>query len=247
MANIQTLIRNCFEIWKLRDDQSARVAHDSTHFMEIPMDQDTFELPAIASNAIFLSRIRDNMADMVALPLCYKEIGRYKGTAACIQSAIEPRRRIPIQIPNPEAGDSPYYCACGTIFDKNFQPVIMVSWVVERVSTEGTEEKVWAFKFRFLKPILRVSPEVFINKSNSIERYIINHIVPKTLAIGVRSPAYNSWSNAFVGTLNSRSYIPQVIIDKIPFEVKKVSTPSISTTNKELLNVALSNIEEVMT
>lgn len=246
MTNIQTLIQNCFEIWTCRETRTARRAYHHAHCMVIPMTQDTFELPALANNAVFLEKTRDGMVDTVVLPLYCDRKSWYKTTASCIQNSINYSCRTPIQIPNPGAEGSPYYCACGAIFDKDFQPVLMVSWTMERVSVEDAKEEDWAFRFRFLQPILRVSPEVIINKSNPIERYIVNQIIPKTLSLSVVTPAYYSRSDVFVKDFSTRSRTPQVIIDKMPFEIKKVEAPSVSTTNKELLNVALSHIEEVI-
>ena len=131
-----------------------------------------------------------------------------------------------------------YYLTSGAIFDDTFHPIAMLSWMIEKVKdTEG---------YRFVRPILRIDPDVYTSKEDDVQRYIINKIITETLKCGYESNPYIRNSILFNGEYNRSDFIIQIVLEKFPFTVVQPDKPSVSTTNKELLTVALNNINEIV-
>lgn len=144
-----------------------------------------------------------------------------------------------VKIPLDTQGENYYYGTCGAIFNKNLMPVMIMSWRIEKVQQDNPDK---SFVYKFTQPILRVSPSVFTVKADSLTRYIINQIIPN--ALRNRYDAPHIYSNPLFPS-TYESFNIKVDIDEFPFTLQKVNAPSVSTTNEELLNVALANIDEI--
>ena len=117
----------------------------------------------------------------------------------------------------------------------------MLSWELKKIYRDDEQDP---FRYKFISPILRVAPEVFINKSNTVERFIINQILPTALSITyLSSPIFH---RSMIYESNSGNCKVKVLIEKIPFIIKETDVPSISTTNEELLGTALNYIDEIV-
>lgn len=242
MVDIQNTISSCLEYWNFRSTiRSFAVPDGNERYMEVPVNRDSFELPVIASE--FFCEENTNVFDneYAVIRLGRTQVCRYKSVNRCIIEGLGNRRgpTIAYTIPNIE-DNSFYYCTFGTIFNTDFIPVVMLSWQIEMIPQEESQNV--PYKYKFIRPILRISPEVF-RKSNPVEKYVINQILPKTLDIFTQSPRYG-----YIYGIFERSAVCtiQVIIDKIPFVVRRANIPSISTTNRELLDIALEHIDEVL-
>lgn len=136
-----------------------------------------------------------------------------------------------------------YYGTYGAIFDENFKPIVMLSWELKKIYRDDDQDP---FRYKFIRPILRVAPEVFINKSNTVERFIINQIIPTALSvIYLSSPIFHR-SMLYESNSSNCDTKVKVLIEKIPFIIKETDVPSISTTNEELLGTALNYIDEIV-
>ena len=119
----------------------------------------------------------------------------------------------------------------------------MLSWELKKIYRDDEQDP---FRYKFIRPILRVAPEVFINKSNTVERFIINQIIPTALSvIYLSSPIFHR-SMLYESNSSNCDTKVKVLIEKIPFIIKETDVPSISTTNEELLGTALNYIDEIV-
>ena len=253
MSNLSfpTTISYCFQHCDKEQWGSTRhgTAIDKSVYMTIPISRNNFEVPVFAMSTLAAKINFENIRDIDALVVNLINTGYeapYKSLDASVRSVFRTgysSNRL-IKLTTVENNKS-YYGTFGAIFDNAFKPVAMLLWQIEKVPWNND---IYPFKYRFVRPILRVIPEAIVNKSNTVERLILNKIIPATLDhSSIMKPVvrnndafayYNTESEWYADT-------PKVIIDKFPFEVKEADVPSISTTNKQLLDIALNNLEEL--
>lgn len=219
---------------------------DKSSYMVIPISSENIEIPIMAlSLSTIESQIRAQ-GDIDAIVVNLDSIGgytMYKSASAAIRNVFSTLYRNMHLMRIMSVGDpeKTYYGTYGAIFDENFKPVVMLSWEMKKIFQDNENTPI---KFKFIRPILRVAPEVLINKSNVIERFIINQIIPTSLTLN-----YISSPSTFGTTIyeeNDRDEKVKVIIEDIPFVVKEADVPSVSTTNEELLDIASNYIDEVV-
>lgn len=207
-------------------------------YMTIFIDKDKFEVPTFALYA--LNKISALFGSIVAKLRYVGTNSRYKTINASLRNGLSYNYKNIFLYKLPSVGDPErtYYVTQGCIFDEELNPIMVLTWEIER---EPHKDLPKTFMYSFIKPVLRVVPEVVIYKANALERYIVNKIIPTVL----NSPYISS--PRIGNELFKEGCIdkPKVIIDSIPFTVKSTSTPSISTTNEELMKVALDNLEEL--
>lgn len=133
-----------------------------------------------------------------------------------------------------------YYGTKSALFSETLEPFMMCTWLLETKQTKNTQTPV--FKTCLLKPIIRVSPSFFLAKPDNVGRFILKKMIPLLLK---RNVYYPNYYNSILSNIPNNSYTPRLIIEKIPFELKQVDIPSISTTNESLLNLVQSNIEDM--
>ena len=249
MIDLITALDYSFEnVHSSYDYRSTRIqdVREDIAYMIIPISSDTIEVPSLALQTFETNlqlRKYNNYPEELAITLtCQGARTNYKSLEAVVRDVFPTRFNSYhlIRIPEQKDTTKKYYITNGAIFDEDFKPIVMVTWQIQKVYYDNT-----AFKLRFLRPILRVSPEIVINRSNSIERFIVNKLMPNVLSI-YRIEVPSITGNDLLEAYTSQSFKAKVVIDKMPFPIKKVDIPSISTTNEELLDVALSNIDELV-
>ena len=219
---------------------------DKSSYMVIPISSENIEIPLMALNLSTIeSQIRAK-GDIDAIVVNLNNIGgytSYKSVSAAVRDVfsttyhnIHLRKIIFIR-----DSEKTYYGTYGAIFDENFKPVVILSWEMKRIHQDDENNPI---KFKFIRPILRVAPEVLINKSNVIERFIINQIIPTSLTLNcISSP---STYRTTIYEDNDRDEKVKVIIEDSPFIVRETDIPSVSTTNEELLDIASNYIDEII-
>lgn len=219
---------------------------DKSSYMVIPISSENIEIPIMA---LYMSTIENQIkarGDLDAIVVNLDNIGgytMYKSASAAIRDVFNTLyrnvhlRRI-MSVGDPE---KTYYGTYGAIFDENFKPVVMLSWEMKKIFQDDENTPI---KFKFIRPILRVAPEVLINKSNVIERFIINQIIPTSLTLNYISSPSPFGVTIYEG--NDRDEKIKVIIEDIPFVVREADIPSVSTTNEELLDIASNYIDEMV-
>lgn len=141
--------------------------------------------------------------------------------------------------PVTQAGETKvYFVTHGMILDPTMKPLMMATWQLEKIS------EVWACK----RPLLRLDSGCFTNIPGAMEKIIIKKILPLVLMRPVNS--YNSVENNswYRPRIISSSFSIKVEIESaidMPFKFFKTESPSISTTNESLLQLALEHIDEL--
>lgn len=221
-------------------------------YMDIPIDEDVFEIPTFAFST-FCSTIasgRDEETSALIVSLDTQEnMSQYKSIDRALQDILVEdfchSRLILIPV---KQGDSTvnYYGTHGALFDKDFKPLAICSYQIERflVERENEDGETDSFiGYKLQKAILRVAPWVYLYKDTAIEKYIVNKMITGCLQDMVSLPPR---SNERILIKRSDRLQPIVEICNCPFNLHLADTPSISTTNQQLLQVALDHIEEVM-
>lgn len=209
--------------------------------MEIPINKDSFELPTFAIEPIIKKNIDLNSVDKLVIALYSKGgIPAYKTVARYMQDVLVSRyssnELIVLKTPDGNTGAT-YYAANGAIFDKDITPIMMCSWLIGRV--EHTTET----KYMPIKPIIRISPKVFLSQSNAIEKFVVKKILYEALEI--RNNNINIYYP--IEHLQAGHNLPlQVVIEESPFLIRKTNTPSVGVSDSQLLQIATNHLDEIM-
>lgn len=247
MRDLQNIIKRSFEGF------SENVYHNHNSnllnnflYMDVPVFNDNFELPVFLLKKLFCNNPTDTINSANCFSVCLNYCGvesQYRSTPSMVRDVLSKElnntRFIKISFGSQE--DDYYYGISGAIFNKNFLPVVMMTWQVEKVLQDNADRP---FIYKFVQPILRVSPSVFTAKNDPITRHIINQIIPKALDCRCCTP--HIFGNPLFSDSTYHNYAIKVDIGNFPFSFRNVCTPSISTTNRQLLDVALNNIDEIM-
>lgn len=250
MRDLKTAISYCFESSGPSNYSLNRgISFTSkSSYMLIPVTGDNIEIPTMAMYSLY--KVADKITNKKPIDTIVINLENtggfttYKSVDACFRDAFRvsyqnARLRKLITVGNPE---KTYYGTYGAIFDENFKPVVMLSWELKKIYRDNGQD---SFKYKFIRPILRVAPEVFINKSNTVERFIINKLIPTTLSLTrIYSPIYRS--KIYETNNGDCNLKAKVLIEDCPFVIKETDVPSISTTNEELLGTALNYIDEII-
>lgn len=246
MENLQSILSMCFH--SISYSRSVRTSgwNNGDAFMTIPLQGNTVCVPVFALPALtkidqeaFNPTQQENIA--VRLGTDSAIAATYKSLDAKVRYALQRSYkagmcRIDISV------TEYYYGIFGSIFDKNLNPIMMLMWEIERFVTDDENPEP---KFRFKRPVVQVLPSV-LQKRDAMERYIVNQVLAKALALdGNVHPPYGDLNSHFDRIYNSYFSV-RAVIDKFDFKVTRIDKPSISTTNKELLDIALDNLEEIV-
>lgn len=249
MRDLRTALSYCFECAAADTYSISRSISftDKSSYMLIPVTGDNIEIPTMAMFSLPKLENKILQKELIdALVVNLNNNGGYstfKSVSASIRDAFtvlykNAHLRKLITVGDPE---KTYYGTYGAIFDENFKPVVMLSWELKKIYRDDEQDP---FRYKFVRPVLRVAPEVFINKSNTVERFIINQIIPTALSINyLSSPIFH---RSMIYESNSGNCKVKVLIEKIPFIIKETDVPSVSTTNEELLDTALNYIDEII-
>lgn len=240
--DLQGVIKRCFECPFTGSGYRSSYKQKDMIEMIIPTNEDIIEIPVFVCSKFSSQVYAKNNYEAMVVNLSKYDFPSYKTIPSKMKEALLSGflSSNPLIIKSTGESSKDYFATCGAIFNEEFNPVMMLLWQFQKEISEDTTDRI---KYKFLQPILRVSPSVFIYKNDSVMRYIINKIVTETLKVGpVVSPAS---SNLYLRDTHT-TYNIKVEISPFHFEMKKVACPSISTTDKELLNVALENIDDIM-
>lgn len=241
---LSEVLRNCF----MNDSHKYHVydysafsdsATGSLCYMTIPVSEETFEIPVSVLPALQKLSPKYAEKEEIAMTLTHTErSAHYKSLDATVRNYLSIQNSYSrlIKIASiPDVGS--YYCSFGAIYDNDLYPVMMCSWIMQKVRDEDNPD---VYTLGLVKPILRVDPQVFINKGNTVERYIVNKIVPTVLSLGSVRECYNV---PIRFSTMDRRYDIKVEIDKCPFRITKPVVPTIETTNDALIQVAIDHID----
>ena len=220
-------------------------AHCDTAYIEIPLSSPQFEVPVFAMMD-FDRALEDGYNGQEAIVARLRKgnlMSRYSSINRIMQDVIcstyKQNFLVPVAVTC--GNDEVYYFATqGAVFTRHLHPLVMCSWIVEW--TEGNDQ----FDFRLIRPIMRVDPECYVNKSNPMEKFIVNKMMPAVL--DVQPNLHESIDPPSVGHIADplNPYEIKVEICKSPFIMRRPGEPSISTTTGELVQTAINHFNEII-
>lgn len=252
--NLLWAVENMFENsnWSHCHYPWQRDEHNSNEkYMEIPITDNTFELPLLAIDTFheLIVKDKDDQVKTIVVVLNTQEISsRYKSLERAMTDVLTEtyNRRLALIYVKQGNEMAPYYGTQGAIFDKDFNPLMMCSCVIER-SKESEDSK---SIYKFSKLILRIDPHAFLHKTTSMERFISNKMITTCLENNFYLPSINYRMNINRNDLRvirpNEKFPVKVEIDDCPFTIRSAATPSISTNNQQLLQVAIDYINEIL-
>ena len=221
-------------------------------YMDIPIDEDVFEIPTFAFKTFeeAVLQYRDEKVSALIVSLNTNEnMSQYKSVDRALQDILTENFRLSrLALISVKQGDTTvnYYGTHGALFDKDFNPLAICSFQMERFMVKKENEDGGTFSFigyKVQKAILRVAPWVYLHKDTAIEKYIVNKMITGCLQETITPPYYSNYRFLIKSTDRLQ---PIVEIGNCPFMIHSADIPSVSTTNQQLLQVALDHIEEVM-
>lgn len=246
MLSLRTIISRCFAgihhsqyrgnafLWQER----------KSRYLTISLDTEEIELPLFVVDALHTTVYQNNNINLDSDNLVVEihtssKCGTYKTIDANIRQIIGASFINSLTKITLKDSSTVYYGTYGALFDKDLNPLMMLIWKVKRTPLDNLKEdsREW---FTPIRPIIRVSPRI-AQKENSMERYIFNKIITEGLTLNNFEGIY---SDIFYYS-PQKTFSTQVIIDEFPFLISDPATPSISTTNKELIDTALAYIDDM--
>jgi hypothetical protein len=230
-------IDHCY--WNYPDEERS----NAVKYLEIPINEsfmDVIEVPALAVPTLkdLIDSGRVGVTDAIIVTL--KDNGGkpvYKTFDRNMKDVLQNDLNgglIRMDAPNGSEVKR-YYATHSAIFDEQYNPVMMCTLQIQRIPVKVGSTI--TYQYKTIKPILRVAPATFVTKENPMEKFIANKIVPECLKTEM-FPA--------LPYIDDRARYAEVIIGDIPFKPIVTDSPSISTTNRELINIVVDHIGEVM-
>ena len=219
----------------------------SKKYLEIPINEDVFEVPVFALEA-FVNLTADNRdlstSAVTAMLYTLNREPRYKSLDRYMRDIILEQftnsRLVECEVKQ-GTENILYYATHGAVFDRCFNPMMMCSWLIEKVRLNDTTRK-----YRFIEPILRINPDCYISQADPMQRWIAKKAAVVGLRMHLGRPFNYDLTTAFENASASDIFDLTVEICKCPFKIKTADTPSISTTNEDLLQIAIDHIEEIV-
>lgn len=234
---------NCYPCPRSNEDKKRAC------FMIIPSKGDKVEIPLfiLPQYADMLKQNSpDNATDYISILL---EIKGYRSSYASFDrivkdvfnSSFEDQGLVKI-IGKDGANTHTYYASKGALFDSNLKPLMLCTWEMEKRAIDPYQLSLHPqMRSYFTKPLLRIDPELFLSKPDNVGRFVLKKMVSLLLNVVVYTPM----RFGELGAIYNHAYTPSLVVEKIPFEIKTVPAPSISTTRESLLNLVLDNLEDM--
>jgi hypothetical protein len=211
-------------------------------YMEIPISSDVFELPLFAFEDFKKMHQDKKIGDVIVASLySCGQTSNYKSLDSIMKDTLSTpfdKHLCRVLIPGSPAV---YYATFGAVFDENFTPLMMLSWIMERrVHEDGV------IKYSYKKPLLRLNPDPCLNKEDALQRFICGRWMTTALDANVYTPSAYGCRD-FIEPPEYRSFNHvKIEIDECPFVIRSTDVPSISVTNKDLLQLAAEHIDEIL-
>lgn len=217
----------------------------STVFMEIPVRSEVIEMPVFAFDDFINIGKRVLSVDTMVAQLYSNDIqSEYKSLDSIMKDCLSTKFSKHLTVVSVPNAVSTYYCTYGAVFNSNFKPLMMMSWLMERRCDDDGREK-----YYYKRPLLRINPDVYMNKEDAVQRFIVNKLIVNSLYCSFYTPYYpnvDSFLNQNSRMSERDSWKVKVEIDECPFVIRRPDIPSISISNKDLLQIAADHIDEIL-
>ena len=207
----------------------------------IPVSEDAFEIPAfVLCNSPVVRNIKKGFVDAVVANVSYYGfLSHYKSLNASFCYNITNSLSDPGLVKLPvKDGETDCYITHGAVFDHNLQPLLMLTWVLQKTAPS---ERNLSYKcsLQGLYPIVRVAPQVIVDHSHSVHKYIANRVLSSILSLNSICLLSEDISDNY-----GYCFSPKALIEPIPFTVRRPSVPSVNTSNDDLIHSALDHFDD---
>lgn len=244
--NLESVVRNIYGQYTYRHcyyNYPVDERDTTVKYLEIPINKEVFEVPMFALYALqrVISDGTVGRTDAIVVSLAdhgrkpgYKTLER--NMVDVLECDFESSKLIRVDASN-GSENVRYYGTHGAIFDDGYSPVAMYTCQIKRTEIDSESH---TYSYEILKPILRIRPDSYKTRGDSMEKFITNKLILTSISDSVAPCDYNNTINTLP------EYNVEVVIGDIPFKPIIADSPSISTTNKELLELVVDHIEEVI-
>lgn len=239
IGNTDTVIRNVTNNETTLDNHNA-----FNRLFVIDVSSDEIEVPVFAKSAVE-SVIRDKLefpyvshVNKIVIPMYVNTYTQLKRTADCIVmeffSGVNFDKKLQKVITN--KGEV-YYGSKGIILDKDFNILLLCTLACRRM--EYRDRQVMSY----YKPIIHVSPQVFLRGEGLIEKSILKKIIPFYVSQNI-DPI---WTNpGFVNDIPEGTK-PQILIDDVSKLIENPVKPTPQKCSDDVLNQILAdNADDVL-
>ena len=238
MLRLDSIIYNIFKLNRGSNLCPGNNRTTSIKYMEIPVDSDVFEVPLFAFRTFCYMLDKGINASTIVASLysCGAE-SSYKSIEAIMRNVLYTTFGCHLSKIQIDGISNIYYATMGAVFDKDLNPLMVMSWQMERQNEER-------LTYNFKRPILHITPMSFVRKEDPVQRFLDGKMLTTALDMDITTP--NSICASGVQFRINRSFFKiKVEIDDCPFNIKGVDVPSISVTNENLLQLAAEHIDEI--
>lgn len=238
-GNTDTVIHNVTNIETTLDNHNA-----FNRLFVIDVSSDEIEVPVFAKSAVE-SVVRDKLGfpyvshvNKIIIPMYVNTYTQLRRTADCIVreffSGVNFNKRLQKVITN--KGEI-YYGSKGIILDKDFNILLLCTLACRRM--EYRDRQVMSY----YKPIIHVSPQVFLRGEGLIEKSILKKIIPFYVSQNI-DPI---WTNpGFVNDIPEGTK-PQILIDDVSKLIENPVKPTPQKCSDDVLNQILAdNVDDVL-
>ena len=210
----------------------------------IDVSSDEIEVPVFAKSAVE-SVVRDKLefpyvshVNKIIIPMYVNTYTQLRRTADCIVreffSGVNFDRRLQKIITN--KGEV-YYGNRGIILDKDFNILLLCTLACRRTEYRGRQV------MSYYKPIIHVSPQVFLMGEGLIEKSILKRIIPFYVSQDI-DPV---WADSdFVNDIPEGTK-PQILIDDVSKLIENPVKPTPQKCSDDVLNQILAdNVDDVL-
>ena len=161
MASLGSVIQNIFhdsdsnsQIRRYRGGRVAQTPITTKRYMEIPIDADVFELPLLAFNSFKNMHLTGKDSNMIVASLySCGQTSSYKSFDSVIKDVLSTPFSNHLSKVQVAGSNNTYYATFGAVFDEAFEPLMMLSWLLER-KADGKG----VIKYHYKRPLLRLNP-----------------------------------------------------------------------------------------
>lgn len=238
MLRLDSIIYNIFKLNRGSNLYPGENRITSIKYMEIPVDSDVFEVPLFAFHKFCKMLDKGINASTIVATLysCGAE-SSYKSIEAIMRNVLYTTFDCHLSKIQIDGTSNIYYATMGAVFDKDLNPLMVMSWQMER-QNDGR------VTYSFKRPILHITPISFVRKEDPVQRFLVGKMLTTALDMDITTP--NSvYANGVQFRTNRSFFKMKVEIDDCPFNVKGIDVPSISVTNESLLQLAAEHIDEI--
>jgi hypothetical protein len=237
MLRLDSIIYNIFKLNRGSSLWPGNNRTTSIKYMEIPVDSNVFEVPLFAFHKFcnMLDKGINASTIVAALYSCGAE-SSYKSIEAIMRNVLYTTFDFHLSKIQIDDTSNIYYATMGAVFDKDLNPLMVMSWQMER---QNDEREPYSFK----RPILHITPISFVRKEDPVQRFLVGKMLTTALDMDIPEPYL--FTNRLHFKTNESSFKIKVEIDDCPFNIKGVDVPSISVTNESLLQLAANHIDEI--